>query len=242
MANEISRTDKEQTSPQGEAASSEAIRHLKQTIAGGKHWYLALLEAIGLWTLSEETRGERRYRYLIDNEAFDWLLLAERLCTEVDGMVPEQERVDLLFFGKPPFSLPQSEFRKLIGSAKYRAYLNYYYGVIVEGVLLLTVEDEVRKERQGAVSKKDDVTDEAFRRIYGADRSALLDRFRDEIGYPKAEAISLAELHHFTYWLFKYRVKNSDPARVASDTRKGLDYLEKLRHPPQAPEEIANNQ
>ena len=56
-----------------------AIEHLKEAVASGQHWYLALLEAIGLWTLSEEVyRGQLR-RYLIAGEAFDWLLLVERL-------------------------------------------------------------------------------------------------------------------------------------------------------------------
>jgi hypothetical protein len=39
----------------------------------------------------------------------------------------------------------------------------------------------------------------------------------------------LSDLHEFTYWLFKHRVNNSDPARVASDTRKGLAMLSRLR-------------
>jgi len=33
---------------------SEAIRHLKEDIANGKHWYIALLEAIGQWTVAED--------------------------------------------------------------------------------------------------------------------------------------------------------------------------------------------
>ncbi len=64
--------------------NTEAIRYLEQAIIGGKHWYIALLEAIGLWTGSEETYNGRHYCYLIDGEAFDWLLLAERLCEAVD--------------------------------------------------------------------------------------------------------------------------------------------------------------
>ena len=32
----------------------------------------------------------------------------------------------------------------------------------------------------------------------------------------------------FTYWLFKFRVRNSDKAKVASDTTKGLNYLERI--------------
>ncbi|GAI19828.1 unnamed protein product, partial [marine sediment metagenome] len=57
---------------------TEAIRHLEQAITGGKHWYIALLEAIGLWDTAEETHNGRAYGYLIAGEAFDWLLLAER--------------------------------------------------------------------------------------------------------------------------------------------------------------------
>ena len=36
-------------------------------------------------------------------------------------------------------------FRDFIGPTKYRAYLNYWYGVIVEEALQLAVEEEVRK-------------------------------------------------------------------------------------------------
>ena len=79
------------------AANSEAIQHLKQAITNGKHWYIALLEAIGLWSSAEETYDGRHYRYLITGEAFDWLSLAERLCLEVDGLLPQEEKLNLLF-------------------------------------------------------------------------------------------------------------------------------------------------
>ena len=36
-------------------------------------------------------------------------------------------------------------------------------------------------------------------------------------------------MKEFTYCLFKRRVDMWDPARVASDTRKGLERLQKLR-------------
>ncbi|MFC2060490.1 hypothetical protein ACFLTZ_05315, partial [Chloroflexota bacterium] len=58
------------------SGNAEAIRHLVQAISEGKHWYIALLEAIGLWTAAEETHNGRTYHYLIASEAFDWLLLA----------------------------------------------------------------------------------------------------------------------------------------------------------------------
>jgi len=194
------------------ASDAEAIRHLEQAILGGKHWYLALLEAMALWTSAEEDHNGRTYRYLIDGEAFDWLLLAERLCEAVDGWLPGDEKKALLFQGKPPLSLSAREVRGLIGDSKYRHYLNYFYGFTVEGTLLLAVQEEVYKERQAC-------------RIYGADKSVLLKQFRKEKGYRRRRSITLAELKEFTYWLFKYRLKNCEKARVASDTRKALQYL-----------------
>jgi len=40
---------------------AKAIEHLKQAIASGEHWYLALLEAIKLWNSAEEDYNERHY-------------------------------------------------------------------------------------------------------------------------------------------------------------------------------------
>ena len=39
--------------------------------------------------------------------------------------------------------------------------------------------------------------------------------------------MKLVELKEFTYWLFKYRLNNSDKARIASDTKKALRELER---------------
>lgn len=203
----------------------EAIRHLEQAIISGKHWYLALLEAIGLWADGEETYNGRHYCYLIDGEAFDWLLLAERLCEAVGDLVPEEERLALLFQGKPPIKLTKGEFKKLIGGAKYRRYLNYFYGVTVEEALFLAVEAEVRKEWRLSGYNEHNLLNEVYQRVYGATRPVLLKRFRREKGYPQLRSISLTELKEFTYWLFKYRLRNCDKARVASDTKKALEQL-----------------
>ncbi len=204
----------------------EAIRHLEQAIIGGKHWYLALLEAIRLWTESEETYNGRHYRYLIDGEALDWLLLAERLCEAVDDLVPEDEKLSLLFQGRPPLKLSKEKFKGLIGGAKYRQYLNYFYGITVEEALVLAVWGEVRKElRTSGYNNEHNLVNEVYQRIYGATRATLLKRFRREKGYPQLRSISLTELREFTYWLFKYRLNNCDKARVASDTKKALGQL-----------------
>lgn len=208
----------------------EAVRHLKQAIAEGKHWYIALLEAMGFWSKVEEIHDGRHYRYLIAGEAFDWLLLAERLCLEVDGLLPEKEKDELLFYSKPPLELSKEEFASLIGGTKYRAYLNYLYGVVVEEALLLAVEEEVRKEQQNlAFCRKDGLQDEVYRRIYGADLATLLNRFRKEKGYSQSRFITLTEHKEFIYWLFKLRLRQSEKARAASDTKKALDYLQSQR-------------
>ncbi|MFC2059874.1 hypothetical protein ACFLTZ_02115 [Chloroflexota bacterium] len=57
----------------------------------------------------------------------------------------------------------------------------------------------------------------------------LLKRFRQDKGYPRLKSISLTELKEFTYWLFKYRLKHCDKARVASDTKKALEQLSKQK-------------
>ena len=208
------------------AEDTEAIRPLEQAIISGKHWYIALLEAIGLWKAAEETHNGRTYRYLIAGEAFDWLLLAERLCQAVDGLLPDDERTALLFYGKPPLDLTTEEFKELIGSSKYHQYLNYFYGITTEEALILAVQEEVRKERRTlGPNKEHDHSNEAYQRIYGATKAVLLKRFRREKGYRQSKSISLTELKEFTYWLFKYRLNHCDKARVASDTKKALTQL-----------------
>ncbi|MFC1941292.1 hypothetical protein ACFLWL_02660 [Chloroflexota bacterium] len=209
------------------AADAEVIRYLEQAITKGKHWYIALLEAIGLWDTAEETHNGRTYCYLIDGEAFDWLLLAERLCQAVDGLLPKDEETSLLFYGKPPLNLPAKKFKELMGSDKYRQYLNYFYGITVEEALVWAIQEEVRKERQASgYCKETDATNEVYRRTYGATKAVLLRHFRREKGYPHLRTISLTEFKEFTYWLFKYRLKQCDKTKIASDTKKALDWLD----------------
>lgn len=216
-------------------------------IASGEPWFPAVMRAIAAWRRPEEIVGQRRYRYLIGGEAFDWLLLAERLIEAAGDAIPEEEARRLLFDAQPPESeslagampndsaprtIADDRLRELIGDAKHRAHLNYLYGVIVEEALQYAVELEVSKERV-TVSIRDPRYDEAawdpvYQRIYGEPRMALLRQFREEQGVPWTKHISLTELREFMYWLFKWRVKNQEPARVASDTRKALAQLSQM--------------
>jgi len=208
------------------SSAAEAIGSFARAIRDGEHWYIALLRAIGLWDTAEEVHNGHRYCYLIAGEAFDWLLLAERLCEALDGLLPDDEKMALLFHGQPPLELTIKEFKGLIGSGKYRHYLNFFYGITVEDALFLVVQDEVRKEqRTSGYSKEGDVANEVYRRVYGMTKGVLLKHFRIEAGCPYLRATSLGELKEFTYWLFKRRLRQCDKVLIASDTKKALHRL-----------------
>ena len=149
-----------------------------------------------------------------------------RLIEDADGRVPEREAERLLFEGRAPDDMDDERLRDLIGASKHRAHLNYLYGVVVEEALQYAVELEITKERRTLqTADGEPARDPIYERIYERPRAELLAEFRDAEGLPHASAISLSELREFMYWLFKYRVRTCEPARVASDTRKALAQL-----------------
>lgn len=203
------------------AGDARAIQHLKDSVKQGHNWYISLLESMRLWKSSSEVFRGEQYVYLIGNEAFDWLRLAERLCEEIREYVPENELVDLLFFDRPPVVTTDAEFKQLLGPAKYRAYLNYLYGVLTEQALLMAAIYEIRK---GSIVplKTDDEAEKAYKRVYGIGQSELLSAFQKEKKYQHRKSLMLGEWKEFTYWLFKYRVQHCEKPRIASDTKKAL--------------------
>lgn len=209
----------------------QPLHGFREAIKNGEDWFDALLEAIALWEMPEEETGGRHYRYLIGGEAFDWLLLAERLCEAADGAIPADEREALLFFGRPPRVLEEGELKRAIGDAKHAAHLNFVYGIMVEEALQLTVEEEVLKEQRSCIWNQGErlgLENQVFDRLYGRSHDELLAAYREERALPSGGKISYGDLRAFTYWLFKFRVNQSDPARVASDTRKALAQVSHL--------------
>ncbi len=212
-----------------QSSTPEALTRFRRALDEGTDWFAALLEAIARWDAPEENVDGRQYHYLIGGEAFDWLLLAERLCEEADGAIPGAEREALLFSGRPPRQVEPDEFKRAIGDAKHRAHLNFLYGVTVEEALQLSVEEEIQKERGSSAWRRgESLEQQVFERIYGRSHDDLLAAFREESALSSLDEISYADLRAFTYWLFKYRVAQSDPARVASDTRKALGQMSQL--------------
>ncbi|MCK5428887.1 MAG: hypothetical protein KAI94_05420, partial [Anaerolineales bacterium] len=66
--------------------------------------------------------------------------------------------------------------------------------------------------------------EDTYKRIYGKDKESLVSHFNGNSKYTEDSIEKSAE---FTYWLFKYRLNNSDKERIASDTQKGLKNLSK---------------
>ena len=223
----------------------ERRKSVRQLLAGLRrklntpdaNWMAAVLETIAEWSMARETAFDREFVYLIDGEAFDWVALVERILLEPYLKLPDDARDRLLGTPGFPDDMTEAEFRRRIGPAKQRAYLNYFYGVTVEQALLLAVEDEIRKRRYSrGLLPSDSRSDEAYVHLYGDQPGVLLQAFRKErpdlAGNPRARAArttSMQQAVAFTYWLFKRRLNTADPARLASDTKKGLDQLGRMR-------------
>ena len=220
--------------PSGEAAIArnipDALLHLRIALATGTSWQKAILEAMGRWTMAEETLDGRKYRYLLQGEAYDWLLLAERLCTDVEGAIPSEEKERFLFTGQIPDDVDEEQFRDYLGPSKFRAHMNFRYGVVLEEVLQLVAEEEVRKLHfSRSYSDNDELTEEAYVHLYQKPRSELLKTFQKETKKDRRRNLTLSALKEFTYWLHKRRINLWDPARVASDTKKAIRRLELLQ-------------
>ena len=218
------------TSPTDEAANG-TVERFRSALANGAPWPEALLAAIGEWTLPSEVVDGLHLDYLIEGEAFDWLLLAERLLREAPaGRIPSDEAEGLLFTGVLPDGTSEAQFKSFLGPEKYRAHLSHFYGVVVEEALWQAVEREVEKERSvRGLQHSFGVQNLIAERLYLTGLTTLLRQFQREHGRGRRVRLTLAESHAFTYWLFKRRIANSDQARIASDTRKGLRMLSELR-------------
>ncbi len=209
---------------------SNVIDKLKKEVQDGNDWVYSLMDAIGRWSITEEMYRGKRFRYFIAGEAFDWQLLAQRLCSSINGLIPQKEKEDLLISGVLPDRFKTESIANLIkkraGHAKYRGFLNYYYGVIVEEAIQHVAEHEVEKRNIARCAKyASNAKGQAFERMYGHEVDQLVNMYKSETGTKYSKGLSLTQHREFTYWLFQLRLKNSDKAKIASDTNKGLNYL-----------------
>ena len=212
---------------------AEVIARLRAAAGHTEAWHIALLQAVGEWSRPEEYAAGRYWRYVIGGEALDWLTLAQRLVIEIADAAPADEVEALLFQGRLPGLVSAERFRRLIGPYRYTAHLNFQYGVVVEEALQLVAEEAMRKSRYAlCYGDSEDIVEEAFRHLYGETRAALAAEFAADTGGrwgSGPEGFALTGWQELTYRLFKRRVRRWHPARVASDTRRGLERLRQLR-------------
>jgi len=209
-------------------ARASIVSSLRARISDGIDWYRALLQAASAWPLDEEEVDGELYTYMLDGEALDLMRLCERLAVMVDDLVPLDQLVTLLANDRPPFEVSRDEMKELIGQDRYRAYLTFLYGVLVEEMVVLAVLEELRKrKRVSGRTHYDADPDDAYAYVYGATREELLAMFKKDKGLPRKRSLTLTGMKEFTYWLFKLRLRNSDKSRVASDTKRALTLLHK---------------
>ena len=129
---------------------------------------------------------------------------------------------------QPPIALSEAEFRDALGPASYTAYLNSFYGITVEEALHCAVELEAAKSHALDASAGLGL----YERIYGRSLPELL--AAHAAGARRRSAprrLAWPTYKSFTYWLFRWRVRTCVAPRVASDTRKALNYLRQMRGP-----------
>ena len=192
-------------------------------------WTMDMMELMRTWDVPSEVIGKRKFNYLIGGEAFDYLSLLERLTFDSRINLEKSKLEELLFYGHLPSYSVKDEMKNYLGWKKYRAYLNYWYGVVIEQCLQYVIEIEISKEfRSKGMVELDDLTNVVFLRLYGEEAEVLWCKFCRATKRTRKESMSVTELEEYTYWLFKYRFEESDQSRFASDTVKGLLYFDSL--------------
>ena len=75
------------------------IKELKSKIENGIHWEIAIIDCISEWNINEEFYRGYKYKYWINNEAFDWMTLTERLGSAIKSYLNKEKYQELIFTG-----------------------------------------------------------------------------------------------------------------------------------------------
>ena len=183
------------------------------------------LKIIGHWPLKSEIIDGIEYQYWINDEAFNWYLLASRIIFSVKD---EQNIKKLDHFLSTVHFLPGSDQRIMINlfpPDKYRAHLNFIYGVILEEVIICFNEMEKNKD----VLNQFNVTDSinlVYLNLYGMDYTEFIRLYEFETKTKLDQFDTLHSYYNFLYWSWKYRLKKSTPEKIAYDSQSGINFLE----------------
>ena len=202
-----------------------------------KNYQTNILSMIRLWKIKKNSH----YDYLVGNEALNWKRLAVQILNNIK--IKENLLIEIYQWLSIPeiySGLSEFQFRQLIGFEKYTSYLSYFYGVLIERSILCYVERENYKKRISNGKSTVNVLNVSYEHIYGFSFINLYEE------YCKKSAI-LNKKHYeyddenFTYYCFKKRIKDSEPAKLASDTKKGTIFLQELMRSEEKRLALSNN-
>jgi hypothetical protein len=183
-----------------------------------------ILSIIGNWKIN----NKNSYDYLILKEAFNWKRLAVKI---IDYLRFDEslntKLINWIFNPHLYATFSENKFRELIGFEKYNAHLSYFYGVTIERCLIAYSEEELLKRQISYGNFVRYRPEEVYSQIYNITYNKLIDDFFSEFKIT-SKKISELEFEKFTYWCFKKRVENSEPSKLASDTKKGTMFLYKF--------------
>ena len=197
-----------------------------------ENWQKLLFDVIRDWGLSKEKFSTNQINYLIGGEAFNWKTLAVRIASQSKYLSKYEKFWNWIIESGSDGDIPEKELKDLLGYEKYRAHLSYFYGVIVEQALISSVEDsQVKKIISAGILSNEEEINSVYNIIYGDTREHLWQIFRMEYQIDILNtSFTISDEESFIYWLFKLRLQNSDPARIASDTKQGLIKLQQIKN------------
>jgi hypothetical protein len=196
---------------------SYLIKELKNKIENGINWEKAVVDCISVWNINEEFYRGYKYKYWIDNEAFDWMTLTERLGSAIKSYLNKKNYHELIFTGLLPNKSSYEYMKKVIPKNKLSQMRNFYYGIIIEDLIYIQKTQQYLKKSLYETNEYD-----GYEEIYGKNVNLLFQQFAKNIKFAKQNTINLYTYKEFIYWLFKFRIKTADKTKVASDTNLSI--------------------
>jgi len=189
-----------------------------------KNYKLKILSLIGNWKIN----NRNNYDYLILKEAFNWKRLAIKI---IDYKKFDRELnlklIDWLLTPHLFATFSKTKFKEIIGYEKYSSHLSYFYGVTIERCLISYAEEELYKKQISYGNFVKYESEDVYSKIYNISYNELIEDFLS-INNFDPKNLSEVEYENFTYWCFKKRIENSEPSKLASDTKKGTMFLYKF--------------
>ena len=107
--------------------------------------------------------------------------------------------------------------KKVISKNKLSQMRNFYYGIIIEDLIYIQKSQQYLKNSIYTTNEYD-----GYEEIYGKNINLLFQQFAKITKFTNQTKINLYTYKEFIYWLFKFRIKNSDKTKVASDTNLSI--------------------